>query len=147
LPGGPSVPCCFAELKLLTLLYSRTQNQLKQAIKELKESVKLSWSPKTAVLASRSHLCVNPRLERLKGEDQVTEWYILYLLHLLLLGINVGSFEIYCNYLSETICAELTGCSFKSQVSGLTREIRDNPTEILDVEVSLLFLLTAQNET
>jgi regulator of telomere elongation helicase 1 len=53
---------------LPTIIYSsRTHHQLKQVIKELKQT---AYAPKVAILGSREHLCVDPDISKLRGTQQ-----------------------------------------------------------------------------
>ncbi|CAK4151876.1 unnamed protein product [Aphanomyces euteiches] len=54
--------------KLPKIIYaSRTHSQLKQVVKELKQT---AYSPKIAILGSREHLCVHPEVSKMRGTQQ-----------------------------------------------------------------------------
>ncbi|KDO28776.1 hypothetical protein SPRG_19987 [Saprolegnia parasitica CBS 223.65] len=46
---------------------SRTHTQLKQVVKELKQT---AYKPKVAILGSREHLCVHPEISKMRGTQQ-----------------------------------------------------------------------------
>ncbi|OQS04912.1 hypothetical protein THRCLA_02895 [Thraustotheca clavata] len=46
---------------------SRTHTQLKQVVKELKQT---AYKPKVAILGSREHLCVHPDISKMRGTQQ-----------------------------------------------------------------------------
>lgn len=46
---------------------SRTHSQLKQVVQELKNT---AYSPSVAVLGSREHLCVEPKISQMRGTRQ-----------------------------------------------------------------------------
>ncbi|KAF0701694.1 Aste57867_7890 [Aphanomyces stellatus] len=54
--------------KLPKIIYaSRTHSQLKQVVKELKQT---AYKPKIAILGSREHLCVHPEISMMRGTQQ-----------------------------------------------------------------------------
>ncbi|RHY10801.1 hypothetical protein DYB37_009663 [Aphanomyces astaci] len=54
--------------KLPKIIYaSRTHSQLKQVVKELKQT---AYKPKVAILGSREHLCVHPEVSQMRGTQQ-----------------------------------------------------------------------------
>jgi regulator of telomere elongation helicase 1 len=54
--------------QLPRIIYSsRTHSQLKQVVKELKNT---SYTPKIANLGSREHLCVDPKISQKRGTIQ-----------------------------------------------------------------------------
>ncbi|RHY19829.1 hypothetical protein DYB32_010166, partial [Aphanomyces invadans] len=54
--------------KLPKIIYaSRTHSQLKQVVKELKQT---PYKPKVAILGSREHLCVHPEISSMRGTQQ-----------------------------------------------------------------------------
>jgi Rad3-related DNA helicase len=63
-----------SEIKRPKIIYSsRTHSQLSQVVNELKNTV---YSPRTAVLGSRDHLCINEELESVKGEQRNKACYL-----------------------------------------------------------------------
>ncbi|TPX34559.1 hypothetical protein SmJEL517_g02790 [Synchytrium microbalum] len=57
------------KLKLPKIYFtSRTQKQLQQVIKELKNNV--TYRPKMAILGSREHMCINPTVKRAENKNE-----------------------------------------------------------------------------
>ncbi len=57
------------DIKDFKIIYaSRTHSQLKQVIKELKNT---KYKPKVAILGSREHLCVHDKIGTMHGTQQI----------------------------------------------------------------------------